>query len=126
MDKDDSFWVNTVYIALAVIAGYVGYQAINTVGVQMSLIERYDSWFPMVNNIGAVVFGAAIILWFRSDKQRRDYHLASVAEARKVTWPSLPDTKRMTIVVVVVVAVFAVILGVFDLVWSWALKLIIT
>jgi len=125
MTKDDSFWVNSAYIALAIISGYVGFKAINTIGIQMAWIERYDAWFPLVNNVGAIVVGAGIAFWFRSSADRQEYHLASVAEARKVTWPTVPDTKRMTIVVVAVVAVFAVILGVFDFAWSWALKQIL-
>jgi len=42
-----------------------------------------------------------------------------------VTWPSMPDTRRMTLIVCVVVGIFAVILAVFDLVWAKILGLLI-
>ncbi len=125
MTKDDIFWVNAAYVALAVIVGYVGFRAIDTLGVQFGWSERFESWYPLLNNLGAIVVGAGSALWLRSDKERLDYHVAAVNETRKVTWPSGPDTKRMTIIVVVVVAIFSAILAVFDIVWAWALKLII-
>jgi preprotein translocase subunit SecE len=36
-----------------------------------------------------------------------------------VTWPSLRETRAATIAVIVASAIAAVVLGVFDLVWSW-------
>ena len=42
-----------------------------------------------------------------------------------MTWPTAPDVKRMTLVVCVVVAVFAVILAGFDMIWAKALKLLL-
>jgi preprotein translocase SecE subunit len=126
MTKDDSFWVNTAYITMAIICAYIGYKAIYTAGIQMGWTERYDSWFPLVSNFGSMLFGLGVTMWFRSSSDRREYHLAAVAESRKVAWPNMADTKRMTLVVVVVVAVFSVILGVFDLLWSAVLKQIIS
>lgn len=42
----------------------------------------------------------------------------SRAELRKVTWPTVKDTRKVTLVVVVIVALMAVVLGVVDLVLS--------
>ena len=63
--------------------------------------------------------------WLRSSEIRRDFHLSSITEMRKVAWPSGPDTKRMTLIVVVVVAIFAVILAFFDMMWQKALQFIL-
>lgn len=125
MAKDDQFWLNTAYLVFAAVMAFVGYKFIETMGIQFDLAERYDNWFPAVLNIGTVVIAAGSTLWLRSDAGRRTYYLNSIAEIRKVTWPSFEDTKRMTIVVVVVVAVFAFVLSIFDLVWSSLLKMII-
>ena len=40
-------------------------------------------------------------------------------ELQRVTWPSLRETRAATVAVIVASAVAAVILGVFDMVWSW-------
>lgn len=42
----------------------------------------------------------------------------SRAELRKVTWPSAKDTRKATLMVLIIVALMAVVLGVVDLVLS--------
>ena len=126
MGKDDATWLNISYVAFGMVVAYVGFQAIQALGVQLGWAERYDEWFPTANNIGAIIFGAGITFWIRSEEARREYHLASIGEIKKVTWPSAEDTKKMTIVVAIVVAIFAVILAVFDVFWSKFLQWIIS
>ena len=43
-----------------------------------------------------------------------------------MTWPSVEDTKKMTVIVVVVCAIFAVILAAFDVVWAKLFRLLLT
>ncbi len=125
MGKDDATWLNICYVACMLMASYVAFKAFETLGVQFSWADRYDQWYPVVSNIGALTLGAAAVFWLRRDEERRSYHLASISEIRKVTWPTLPNTKKMTLVVVVVVAIFAVILSIFDMIWSKALQWIL-
>lgn len=125
MTKDDIFWVNVAYVAFAVIVGYVGFRAIDSLGLEFGWAERFEGWYSVLSNVGAIAIGAASAFWLRSDSGRLEYHIAAVNEARKVSWPSGPDTKRMTIIVVCVVAIFSVILGIFDYVWAFTLKLIV-
>ena len=40
-------------------------------------------------------------------------------ELQRVTWPSLRETRAATVAVIVASAVASVILGVFDMMWSW-------
>ncbi len=40
-------------------------------------------------------------------------------ELRRVTWPSLRETRAATVAVIVASAISAVVLGLFDFVWSW-------
>ncbi|MDR3319598.1 MAG: preprotein translocase subunit SecE [Desulfovibrio sp.] len=48
------------------------------------------------------------------------------AELRKVTWPTLPETKKATLAVLGFVAVMAVILGLMDLGLSALIKSILS
>jgi len=125
MGKDDSTWLNISYLIAAGIFAFVGYKALYTIGLQSGWSERYDGWYPLFSQIMSLVIGGASIFWVQSSKERKEYHLSAIAEIRKVTWPTIPDTKRMTVVVVVVVAIFAVILAVFDIAWSKVLQLIL-
>ena len=125
MGKDDATWLNICYLALAGVVAYVGFKAIYTLGVQFGWTERFDSWYLLFTRMGALTTGALAVLWARSSEERREYHLSAIGEIRKVTWPGVPDTRKMTMIVVVVVAVFAVILAVFDIAWSKALQFIL-
>jgi preprotein translocase SecE subunit len=125
MQKDDATWLNVAYVCFLLLISFVAYKLIETVGIQFDWTERYDEWFPTASTIAAVVIGVGGTWWLRADKERHEYFLASIAELRKVTWPSWADIKRMTLIVCVVVVIFAVILAIFDIIWARALKMLL-
>jgi preprotein translocase subunit SecE len=59
----------------------------------------------------------AVVVWRIPRTQTVSLEVA--LELRRVTWPSLRETRAATIAVIVASAVSAVILGLFDFVWSW-------
>lgn len=65
----------------------------------------------------AVVAGVVGIVMYRSDKY---YHLANevASELKKVTWPTAKEVRAATFVVIVMAIISALILGLFDFVWS--------
>lgn len=125
MTKDDATWLNVAYVAFAVLTGFFCFEAFDTLGVQTGWIERFDWWKP-VSTFASLILGIGGAVLLKSNKERNEYFLSSIAELRKVSWPTWADTKRMTIIVVVVVGIFAVIVGVFDVVWARVLKVLIT
>lgn len=64
--------------------------------------------------VGAFVIGAIL---YRND---RIYTLANevALELKKVTWPTAKEIRTATVVVIVMAVISAVILGIFDFVWS--------
>lgn len=126
MVKDDRYWVHVFYVCGFLIAFYVMYQVFQAVGLYTGWVEKYVQWYSLVATIGGGIFGCLIMWNYIRLPSRRQHHESVIAELRKVTWPGLEDTKKMTWVVVVVVAFFSVVLGLFDFVWSWALKQMIT
>jgi preprotein translocase subunit SecE len=64
--------------------------------------------------VAAIVFS---VLLYRSD---RIYTLANevAGELKKVTWPTAKEVRTATIVVIVMAIISALILGIFDFVWS--------
>jgi preprotein translocase subunit SecE len=60
---------------------------------------------------------AAVVVWRIPRTQAVSLEVA--LELRRVTWPSLRETRAATVAVIVASAVAAVILGLFDMVWSW-------
>jgi preprotein translocase subunit SecE len=60
---------------------------------------------------------AAVIIWRIPRTQTVSLEVA--LELQRVTWPSMRETRAATMAVIVASAIAAVILGVFDMVWSW-------
>ncbi len=59
---------------------------------------------------------AAVVVW--RTPRLHAVSLEVAGELKKVTWPSLRETRAATVAVVVFTFVAAVLLGVFDLVWA--------
>lgn len=125
MTKDDSTWLNICYVTCALIFIYVLWKALHSLGLFSGLLEDYSDWFAPIVGVISVVVGVAIVYQARRQEEKHEYYLASIGELRKVTWPTWPDTKKMTVIVVIVVGIFSAILAVFDLGFAWLLNKII-
>ena len=76
-----------------------------------------SSWTPC-SLIGlGIAFGAAAYLWVTP--KTRDVAIDIVAELRKVSWPSLPETRAATVAVIVASLIAAALLGMFDVLWQF-------
>jgi preprotein translocase SecE subunit len=124
MNKDDSYWLKLAYVAFAALVALAFYKAFGTLGVQVGWADRFD-WYQPVTTAASLALGIAAAFYLSSNKERHEYFLAAIGELRKVTWPSMPDTRRMTVIVCVVVGIFAVILAIFDFIWAKFLGLLI-
>ena len=66
----------------------------------------------------------------KDDKPRREGRLKrfireTTGELRRVSWPTWPEARRMTFIVIVVMAVMAIFLGLVDLGASSLLALVV-
>ncbi len=76
-----------------------------------------EDWaLTTVLGYGLAVVGA-VVVWRMPRTQTVSLEIAG--ELKKVTWPSLRETRAATVAVVVATAIAAVILGAFDYLWSW-------
>jgi preprotein translocase SecE subunit len=126
MTKDDSTWLNLALVAFGAIIYLVFWKAFQTAGLQLGWAERYDQWYPLASKLGSGVAGVAAAAFLYSSSERREYMLAAIGEIRKVNFPTPEDARKMTIIVVVVVGIFAVILSVFDVIWARLLKVLVS
>ena len=65
----------------------------------------------------AVAAIAAVVVWRIPKTQAVSLEVA--LELRRVTWPSVRETRAATVAVIVASVIAAVILGLFDFMWSW-------
>ncbi len=105
--------VHLIYLCGAVLLFYLLQWSIDWVWGYFGTAPS-EARMSMMAAVGAVVIGVTL---YRND---RIYHLANevTSELKKVTWPTGKEVRSATLVVIVMTLVSAVILGVFDLVWS--------
>jgi preprotein translocase subunit SecE len=60
--------------------------------------------------------GGALFMWRHAKINTMAHEIGN--ELSKVTWPDWPETRGAAIVVIVVTVLFALILGLYDAVWS--------
>jgi preprotein translocase subunit SecE len=65
----------------------------------------------------ALAATAAIVLWRKPKTHEGSVEIA--AELRKVSWPSMAETRAATIAVIIASVVAAVLLGLFDVLWQF-------
>lgn len=125
MQKDDSTWLNVGLAGFAICVALVAWQGMTVLSLNMGWTDKFEAWLPAAIVILSLAIGGLASFWLNSDAERHEYFLACIAELRKVSWPSMDDTRKMTLIVCVVVVIFSAILTVFDVAWARLLKLLI-
>jgi len=105
--------VHLIYLCGAVLLFYLLQWSIDWIWGYFATVPS-ESKISLIAAVGAVVAGVWL---YRND---RVYHLANevASELKKVTWPTAKEVRTATTVVFVMAIVSAIILGVFDLVWT--------
>jgi len=105
--------VHLIYLCGAVVMFYL---------LQWSIdwVWGYFGSAPSEFKITIFAAGVSLIVGITMYRSDRIYGLANevASELKKVTWPTAKEVRTATIVVIVMAIVSAVILGVFDFVWS--------
>jgi len=73
------------------------------------------TWSTIIG-LGSVAI-AAVVLWTNPKTHEVSIEIAS--ELRKVSWPSLAETRAATIAVIIASIISAVLLGLFDVLWQF-------
>ncbi len=76
-----------------------------------------EDW-PLTSVSGFAVAAVTAVIAWRTPRVRT-LSLEAASELKKVTWPSLRETRAATLAVIVATFVAALILGAFDYVWAW-------
>jgi preprotein translocase subunit SecE len=111
-----------VAIAFVLAALALGIFLENVIALALSYLRVNDfavmgDW-SLSTVLGFVVAAAAAVVVWRIPRTQA-VSLEVALELQRVTWPSLRETRAATLAVIVASAIASVILGVFDMVWSW-------
>jgi preprotein translocase subunit SecE len=75
-----------------------------------------EDW-TLTTVVGYALAAAAAVVAYRAPRVRA-VSMEIAQELKRVTWPTMRETRAATVAVVVATFVAAAILGVFDLVWA--------
>lgn len=111
-------WIHLSFVVAGLLFAYLGVQTTDW-------IWGYFSKPPQlyVNVVGIAVGGlVGFMLWRNQNTFTKATEILN--ELTKVTWPTRKETSAATVVVIITTIVVSLILGLFDLIWSWATGII--
>jgi preprotein translocase subunit SecE len=111
------------FILAALLVSYVVAHGLHWAFLSLGVIDRPllgDRFTTTTAIAAALAFGLAFALW----RSPRVNGLAQevVSELKKVTWPSMAETKAATVVVIITSILVSLLLGVFDLGFNWLIE----
>lgn len=109
-----SKWVHMTFVVAGLLLWFV---------VRNAVIWVWG-YFGTPNEVYALIGSAvtagviAVLMWRKESLFTKVSEITN--ELSKVTWPTGKETRAATIVVIITTIISSMLLGVFDLIWSWA------
>jgi preprotein translocase subunit SecE len=124
MENQRQKWVNLVFTAVGILTAGILFIALTKVAAVYNLESSVKS-IDMVIRLGSIALGAALGLGLYLSDQSNAFMNEVVLEMSRVTWPSTKETTGATIWVILFVLASGLVLGAFDSLWAWIIKLIL-
>lgn len=124
MENDNKKIITVSFAVAALLAAYVSNVIIDTLKVTVGFLAQLLSGDLVTHGVPVVV-GLGVFIALQFNKKVVQGADEVVVEIRKVVWPSRKDTTAMTIVVCVMVLISGVAFGVFDIVSSYVVNLMV-
>ena len=110
------------YVVLAILTGlfleHILLAGFGSFGITQPLTHPFAGEWSWASVIGlGIAAAAALYCWV--NPRMHEISQEIVAELRKVTWPSLAETRAATVAVIVASLIAAVLLGLFDVAWQF-------
>ncbi len=121
MENQRQKWVNLSFVTLAAIVTYVLFAFSDWLIAAYDLEARVKNIDLIIRVASVGVFGVLFVVLYRNDRAQQ-YANEVVAELSRVTWPTGGDTRKATVVVMIMVLIAGLFLGGMDALWTWALK----
>ena len=124
MENQRQKWVNLIFTATALLVGGVAFIALTKLTALYNL-ESSVKQIDLFVRVGSLVLGAVVGFGLYLNDKSNAFMNEVVLELIRVTWPTPNDTVKATILVVIFVLIAGVVLGGFDSLWTWIMKLIL-
>lgn len=123
-----SKWVNLIFASVAVLAFVVFDKALSLLFENVDALNNAPLMgrYITTTSVIALVLSVIFTFWLYRKPDTFAYLSEVIVELRKVTWPSMDETKRSTVIVIVFTILLSAYLAVFDQIWKYLTDLIIT
>jgi preprotein translocase SecE subunit len=124
MENQRQKWVNIVFMSVAILVAAILFVAFTRLAAFYNLESNVKS-IDLIIRLGSIALGAALGLSLYFNDSSNGFMNEVILEMTRVTWPSNKDTTNATIYVIIFVLISGIVLGAFDSLWAWIIKLII-
>lgn len=117
--------VNFIYISFGILLYFIVRQISGDIFefYQLNVMFAGANHLPQVI---AILSGVGLATGCIMNAKSNAFAAEVVAELKKVTWPSQKEIYAATIVVIITLIIMAVILYMFDMLWAYLIKLMIS
>ena len=116
--------VFSCYLIIAVLGWLVFSKLFGSVANYFDLYA-YGNFIEVIVRLVPMALGVGLFVGLYQTEKSYTYMTEVVAELKKVTWPTSKDVSAATVAVIVAVLISAVLLFLFDSVWSFVIRKII-
>lgn len=114
MENTNSKFVTLTFLAFSALVGFTLSALIKALSGAFAVMAKLSNYDMFKHGLPvAVAFGLFIYLQF--NKGVLAWAEEVIVEIKKVVWPSIKDTRAMTIVVIIMVFISSIIISVFDM-----------
>ncbi len=124
MENQRQKWVNMTFLFASLMVAGVAFIGLS----KLSAVYNLESSFKQIDlylRIGSIALGAVLGFGLYFNDKSNAFMNEVVLEMSRVTWPASKDTTNATIWVILFVIVAGALLGAFDSLWSWIIKMIL-
>jgi len=117
-------WITLGLVILGIVAYWLSSNILHGVWSLARLREIPIAGPLDLPTLIAVVLTVGLVTFLFRSRRFTEWAAEVVGELKKVTWPSMRETRASTLVVIVVTFIMSMFLGLFDFIWSGVTDLI--
>jgi preprotein translocase SecE subunit len=124
MENQRQKWVNMTFLFASLLVASVAFVGLS----KLSAVYNLESSFKQIDlylRVGSIALGAILGFGLYFNDKSNAFMNEVVLEMSRVTWPASKDTTNATIWVILFVLVAGALLGAFDSLWSWIIKMLL-
>jgi preprotein translocase SecE subunit len=124
MENQRQKWVNMTFLFASLMVASVAFIGLS----KLSAVYNLESSFKQIDlylRIGSIALGAILGFGLYFNDKSNAFMNEVILEMSRVTWPASKDTTNATIWVILFVLVAGALLGAFDSLWSWIIKMLL-